>query len=62
MRKDKFKSEILINKVNKILKKIQNDPAVFENIFTQLFEEDFRLSGDIEDKHKNKKNNSHTIR
>ena len=41
MRKDKFKSEILINKVNKILKKIQNDPAVFENIFTQLFEKDF---------------------
>ena len=41
MRKDKFKSEILINKVNRVLKKIQNDPAVFENIFTQLFEEDF---------------------
>ena len=41
MRKDKFKSEILINKVNRVLKKIQNDPAVFENIFTQLFEKDF---------------------
>jgi len=41
MRKDNFKSEILINKVNKILKKIQNDPAIFESIFTQLFEKDF---------------------
>ena len=34
-------SENLINKVNKILKKIQNDPASFENIFTELFEKDF---------------------
>ena len=41
MRKDNFKSQILINKVKKILKKIQNDPAIFENIFTQLFEKDF---------------------
>ena len=41
MRKDNFKSEILINKVNKILKKIQNDPTRFEYIFTQLFEKDF---------------------
>ena len=41
MRKDNFKSEVLINKVNKILKKIQNDPARFEYIFTQLFEKDF---------------------
>ena len=41
MRKDNFKSEILINKVNKILKKIQNNPAIFESIFTQLFEKDF---------------------
>ena len=41
MRKDNFKSKILINKVNKILKKIQNDPSNFENIFTQLFKKDF---------------------
>ena len=41
MRKDNFKSEVLINKVNKILKKIQKDPTRFEYIFTQLFEKDF---------------------
>jgi aspartyl-tRNA(Asn)/glutamyl-tRNA(Gln) amidotransferase subunit A len=41
MKTENSQSENLINKVNKILKKIQNDPASFENIFTELFEEDF---------------------
>jgi aspartyl-tRNA(Asn)/glutamyl-tRNA(Gln) amidotransferase subunit A len=41
MKTENSQSENLINKVNKILKKIQNDPACFENIFTELFEEDF---------------------
>ncbi|MDC1035268.1 amidase family protein [Alphaproteobacteria bacterium] len=41
MKTENSQSENLINKVNKILKKIQNDPASFENIFTELFEKDF---------------------
>jgi aspartyl-tRNA(Asn)/glutamyl-tRNA(Gln) amidotransferase subunit A len=41
MKIERSQSENLINKVNKILKKIQNDPASFENIFTELFEKDF---------------------
>ena len=41
MTTENSQSENLINKVNKILKKIQNDPASFENIFTELFEKDF---------------------
>jgi len=41
MKTENSQSENLINKVNKILKKIQNDPAIFENIFTELFEKDF---------------------
>jgi aspartyl-tRNA(Asn)/glutamyl-tRNA(Gln) amidotransferase subunit A len=41
MKTERSQSENLINKVNKILKKIQNDPASFENIFTELFEKDF---------------------
>ena len=41
MKTEHFQSENLINKVNKILKKIQNDPTSFENIFTELFEKDF---------------------
>ena len=41
MATENSQSENLINKVNKILKKIQNDPASFENIFTELFEKDF---------------------
>ena len=41
MKTENSQSENLIDKVNKILKKIQNDPASFENIFTELFEKDF---------------------
>jgi aspartyl-tRNA(Asn)/glutamyl-tRNA(Gln) amidotransferase subunit A len=41
MKTENSQSENLINKVNKILKKIQNDPASFENIFTELFDKDF---------------------
>ena len=41
MKTENSQSENLINKVNKILKKIQNDPASFKNIFTELFEKDF---------------------
>ena len=41
MATENSQSENLINKVNKVLKKIQNDPSIFENIFTELFEKDF---------------------
>jgi|TARA_B100001093_G_scaffold398268_1_gene385593 aspartyl-tRNA(Asn)/glutamyl-tRNA(Gln) amidotransferase subunit A len=41
MKTETSQSENLINKVNKILKIIQNDPSSYENIFTELFEKDF---------------------
>ena len=41
MKTQTSQSENLINKVNKILKIIQNDPSSYENIFTELFEKDF---------------------
>ena len=43
MKKKEFNPEILIDNVFSILTKIQSNPEKFENIFTELFEEDFQL-------------------
>ena len=43
MKKKEFNPEILIDSVFSILTKIQSNPEKFENIFTELFEEDFQL-------------------
>ena len=43
MEKKEFKPEIIIDNVFSILTKIQSNPEKFENIFTELFEEDFQI-------------------
>ncbi len=43
MKAKEFNPEILIDNVFSVLTKIQNNPEKFENIFTELFEEDFQL-------------------
>ena len=43
MKKKEFNPEILIDNVFSILTKIQSNPEKFENIFTELFEEDFQI-------------------
>ena len=43
MKKKEFNPEILIDNVFSILTKIQSNQEKFENIFTELFEEDFQI-------------------